>query len=144
MKMALRNWKVEDIEDLLKELESGNYLNKRAAKLIKDYQDFIKKKDCDNQEIVEDVVAYLNSKSGKNFSAKTVQTIRLINGRLSEGRTFEDFMTVIDCKCNQWKDNEKMTPFLRPNTLFTNTHFEAYLQEALSKPTKRGINWDEI
>ncbi|MNW62266.1 hypothetical protein D3C74_403850 [compost metagenome] len=58
----------------------------------------------------------------------------LINGRLSEGRTVEDFKKVIDIKTEEWlgKDQEK---YLRPNTLFTPTNFENYLNQA--NPKKR-------
>ncbi|MNT70150.1 hypothetical protein D3C72_2085060 [compost metagenome] len=49
---------------------------------------------------------------------------------MHEGRTVEDFKKVIDTKANEWlgKDQEM---YLRPNTLFTPTNFENYLNQAL-------------
>ncbi|SMG58322.1 conserved phage C-terminal domain-containing protein [Paenibacillus aquistagni] len=81
-------------------------------------------KDSKDKYIVE-IVNHLNDKAGKNFSPKTKNTIKLISARLGEGRTLEDFKYVVDVKVAEWKgtDREK---YLRPETLFTETHFEAY------------------
>ena len=79
---------------------------------------------------VEDVVSYLNKKTGKNFRASTKGTQKHIKARLSEGYSVEDFYSVIDVKCNQWLEDRKMSAYLRPETLFAPGHFEAYLNEA--------------
>lgn len=77
----------------------------------------------------QEIVTYLNQKSGKNFSPKTASTQKHIKARFAEGRTLQNFMSVIDIKVKQWKADPKMSPFLRPETLF-GTKFEGYLQEA--------------
>jgi uncharacterized phage protein (TIGR02220 family) len=79
----------------------------------------------------EGIVEYLNQKTGKNFD-HTVKEIRAkIKARSRNGkRTIEDFKRVIDNKCNQWIDDEKMMQFLRPETLF-GTKFESYLNETI-------------
>ena len=59
--------------------------------------------------------------------ASRKETERLINGRLSEGYTVDDFKIVIDKKCKEWKDDAKMSSFLRPSTLFAPSHFDEYL-----------------
>lgn len=78
--------------------------------------------------VVSSIIGYLNSKSGKHFKPDRKDTIRLIEKRLSEGFTQDDFFKVIDIKCEQWFDNEKMKKFIRPSTLF-GEKFEAYLNE---------------
>ena len=82
-----------------------------------------------NNDIVCDVIAYLNEKTQRNYSATNKSTVFFINGRISEGRTKEDFFKVIDKKTSQWLNDEKMAKFLRPETLFNATKFESYLNE---------------
>lgn len=72
------------------------------------------------------IVGYLNEKAGRNFNQAAQATRKHINARLNEGFTEEDFFTVIDYKCKQWKDDPKMSEYLRPETLF-GTKFESYL-----------------
>jgi len=86
------------------------------------------KENKEKKEIVE-IVDYLNKICNKKFSPKTNATIGFINGRLSEGRTIEDFKSVIDKKCLQWINDEKYNKYLRPETLFTPKNFENYLNE---------------
>jgi uncharacterized phage protein (TIGR02220 family) len=74
----------------------------------------------------EEVVEYLNKKTGKAFSASTKETRKLIKARFDEKRTLEDFKKVIDNMTEKWKDDAKMSDYLRPQTLF-GTKFEAYL-----------------
>lgn len=97
----------------------------------------------------KDIVLYLNEKSGKNFRYSSRKTQDLINARLNEGFTVDDFKTVIDKKCAEWKGDQKMDQYLRPETLF-GTKFEAYLNQNETK--KKGLNnfdqreqdWDEL
>lgn len=88
----------------------------------------------DSKDIVETVVSYLNMKTGKNFGHKNKETIKYIKGRLSEGRTLEDFKYVIDVKVAEWLHKPDMANYLRPNTLFRPSNFENYLNQ--SPPTK--------
>jgi len=78
---------------------------------------------------VEQIVDYLNAKTGKHFLATAKATQRKINARLKEGRTVEDFMKVIDIKVKAWKGDPKWDKFLRPETLFSAEHFDSYLNE---------------
>ena len=51
----------------------------------------------------------MNLKTGKNFSIKTDSTIKFINGRISDGRTIEDFkkIDIIDkCLHKKYKENK--------------------------------------
>lgn len=76
----------------------------------------------------EEIVSYLNQKTGKHFKAKTEATQKLINARLREGYTISDFKQVIDIKAAQWKSDNKMDKYLQPSTLFS-TKFEGYINE---------------
>lgn len=82
----------------------------------------------------KEIIAYLNERVGKSFKESTESTRKHINGRLSEGYTVEDFKKVIDIKSQEWLGNPRMEKYLRPGTLFSPTHFEAYLNESGQKP----------
>ena len=82
---------------------------------------------------IEEIVAYLNEKAGKRYRASNQETIRNINARLSEGCTVDDFRYVIDVKCAEWLGDAKMEKYLCPQTLFTPSHFEKYLNQAKPK-----------
>lgn len=85
-----------------------------------------------NEEIYDEIISYLNSKTGKNFKTNSKTTIKLIDERFSEGFTIDDFKTVIDNKCSSWLNDSKMDEYLRPRTLFS-TNFESYLNERPSQ-----------
>lgn len=89
------------------------------------------------------IVEYLNLKAGTKYKADTKKTISLIDARLKEGFTLDDFKKVIDNKIATWKGTE-WEKYLRPETLFGNK-FEGYLNEKNStKETEeslKGSNW---
>ncbi len=58
----------------------------------------------------------------------------MINGRMEDGFTIDDFKTVIDKKCAEWLGDKEMDQYLRPETLFAAKHFESYLNQ--KTPTK--------
>nr|DAX72393.1 MAG TPA: hypothetical protein [Caudoviricetes sp.] len=80
-------------------------------------------------EETKHIIDYLNKRTGKKYSVKTKKTAQLIHKLLDNGFTVEDFERVIDIKCKQWLNNEKMNQYLRPRTLFSEK-FEDYLNEA--------------
>ena len=82
--------------------------------------------------LVDEVVEYLNEKSGKNYRV-TPSTSSLILARISEGFTKDDCFTVIDNKVATWKGTE-WEKFLRPDTLFRASKFQGYLNE---KPVEK-------
>lgn len=85
---------------------------------------------------VEEIVRFLNERTGKHFQPKG-ETERLINGRINEGYTVDDFKKVITIKCNEWKDDPKYSRYLQPSTLFAPSHFDEYLNqpEKATKPS---------
>ena len=80
-------------------------------------------------DIYDEIVSYLNQKSGAHFKAKTAATRRHISARLKEGFALDDFKSVIDAKTTEWLNDKKMRQYIRPETLF-GTKFEGYLNEA--------------
>lgn len=80
------------------------------------------------KEQVEQIVNYLNEVLGTEYKPTTKKTRDVINARLKEGFTVEDFKTVIYKKAKQWVNDPKMCKYLRPETLFSNK-FEGYLNE---------------
>ena len=84
-------------------------------------------------DVYEEIIKYLNEKTGSHFNPTSKSTQRLINGRLSENYTIEDFKYVIDVKTNEWKDNTKMSKYLTPDTLFNASKFEKYRNQQMPK-----------
>lgn len=81
-----------------------------------------------NENVIEIVIEYLNKRTGKNFKSNTSKTKSLINARVNEGHTVDDFKKVIDVKVEKWINDSKMRDYLRPETLFS-PKFESYLNE---------------
>lgn len=89
---------------------------------------------------IAQIVDYLNEKTQKKFSAKTDATRKAISARLKEGYTIDDFKKVIDNKVSDWTDGD-MQKYLRPQTLFRPSNFEAYLNESQKpRPSNGKIN----
>src|SRR5699024_1417113 len=84
--------------------------------------------DIDKSKYIVEIVSYLNDAAGKNYRHTTNKTKALINARVNEGFTVDDFKNVIDKKVKDWKEDSKMNRYLRPETLF-GSKFEGYLNE---------------
>ncbi|WP_306394387.1 conserved phage C-terminal domain-containing protein, partial [Enterococcus faecium] len=82
------------------------------------------------------IIDYLNQVTGSRFSSKSSDTQKHIKARWNEGNTFGDFISVIEVKNNQWKDNPEMSKYLRPSTLFSAKNFENYKGEAVAEKKK--------
>ena len=79
-------------------------------------------------DLCKDVIDYLNEKLGTKYKPNSAINKRLIDARAKEGYSLDDFKTVIDNKCATWSNDQKMSKYLRPQTLF-GTKFESYLNE---------------
>lgn len=86
-----------------------------------------------NKDIVEtsqktvatDILDYLNDKTGRAY--KPVEAnLRVIAARLRES-SLDECRAVIDAKCGEWLQDEKMCQYLRPETLFGATKFAQYV-----------------
>lgn len=89
------------------------------------------------------IIDYLNKRTGKKYSVKTKKTEKLIHKLLNNGFTVEDFERVIDVKCKQWLNNEKMNQYLRPRTLFSEK-FEDYLNEAPARAQQESTHGQSV
>lgn len=96
--------------------------------------------DVDKSHI--EIIEYLNIKTGSKFKPTTKAYVQAIRSRLKEGYTVDDFKTVIDKKCREWKGT-KLEKYLTPKTLFAPSHFDTYLNSnemAALTDTERKIN----
>ena len=89
----------------------------------------IRTKEDKNNIYIVGIVDYLNKKANTNYRHNSRNTVALINARLKEGYTTDDFKKVIDKKCTDWLYDKQMCNYLRPETLF-GTKFESYLNSA--------------
>ena len=96
----------------------------------------LSKKKEKNKYIYSEVIDYLNIKAGTSYRVNTKNTQSLINARIAEGYTVEDFKKVIDVKVENWLGTE-WEKYLRPQTLF-GSKFENYLNENKKAPVRAG------
>ena len=86
------------------------------------------------EEIIE-VINFLNEKASVNFRTNGVENSKLINARLNQGYTVDDFKKVILNKVKEWSGT-KLEKFLRPSTLFNVNKFENYVNEKTHEPVE--------
>lgn len=91
-----------------------------------------------NKEVVFNIVSDLNLVLGTSYKTGR-KTTELINARLKEGFSVDDFKKVHRIKQEEWSKDEKMCKYLRPETLYSNK-FEGYLNQG--KLSKTGIKND--
>ncbi len=74
------------------------------------------------------IIDHLNRAANRSFKHTTELTRRNIKARWGEGFRLEEFITAIDNKVTQWKNDRKYSKYLRPKTLF-GPNFESYVQD---------------
>ena len=89
------------------------------------------KKEKYKKEKADEVIDYLNEKAGTKYRHSRA-SLTPIAARLAEGFTVEDCKAVIDHKAGEWLGTD-MERYLRPQTLFSPSKFEGYLNQ---KPVK--------
>jgi len=82
-----------------------------------------------------EIITDLNEKTSKNYKL-TKATKELINARISEGFTLEDFKKVHTNMSAKWKHDPKMNQYLRPTTLYAISKFEGYVNAGVSLSDK--------
>lgn len=92
----------------------------------------------DFEPIADRVIEELNRQAGKHFRL-TSNNRGAVIARLREGFTEEDCFKVISNRCMRWLDTDQ-AQYLRPDTLFRPSKFEAYLNDtgatnAANRPT---------
>ncbi|MBR4632919.1 conserved phage C-terminal domain-containing protein [bacterium] len=88
---------------------------------------------------VKTIIDYLNAKLNTRYKAENKKTLELVNARLKEGFTIDDFKNVIDKKTIEWVNDPSMYKYLRPVTLFS-TKFESYLNQPAKKPSNKSTS----
>jgi uncharacterized phage protein (TIGR02220 family) len=88
----------------------------------------------ENKNYYVEIIEFLNECASANYRHTTKKTRELINARMKEGFTVDDFKTVIEYCCREWKgktfgNGELGDSYLRPSTLFNNK-FDERLNKA--------------
>lgn len=91
----------------------------------------------DDRAFCEAVIADLNQRTGRTFRAGNHQAMAAILARRDEGFTLEDFRSVHEKKCAAWLNDPRMSPYLRPETLYRPSKFESYLNEPDAAEVRR-------
>lgn len=138
-----KNDDYEEIKTLLLILNEYNLLRSDDSinfKLVLDDLKINNPRDKDNYiKARKEIIDYLNQRACTNYRANAEKAKKLINARLNEKYTVDDFKKVIDKKCNEWIGTE-YEKFLRPETLF-GSKFEGYLNQNIrTKSVKYGYN----
>ena len=84
---------------------------------------------------ISEITDYFNKVTGQRIRAGSKGHRRLISARLREGFTVDDFKTIIDKKYAEWHGTE-FEKFIRPSTLFVESHFDTYLNQPISVKKK--------
>ena len=78
------------------------------------------------EEAAENLIKYLNDRTGRDFEYTSDVAVRELKGRANDGRTAAEIGAVIAFKCDQWIGTE-WEGFLQPSTLFRKSKFDEYL-----------------
>ena len=78
-----------------------------------------------------EIINYFNEVVGTHYLLRGKEIKKFIKARWNDGFRLEDFKTVLDKKAGQWKNDAKMSKYLRFETLFSNK-FESYLNEVVA------------
>lgn len=79
------------------------------------------------------LISFLNDKAGKNYRAVD-SNLNPLMARMKEGATVQEIKSVIAMKVRQWGADEKMSEYLRPDTLFNKTKFWQYHGQLHQEP----------
>ena len=85
-----------------------------------------------------EILAYLNARTGCDYR-DVESNLSLIRARIDEGYSVQEVKAVIDDREAKWRGNDKMWPYMRPETLFGARKFSGYVGQV--KPTAPGAGW---
>lgn len=77
---------------------------------------------------VTEVIDYFNQVTGKHLRASANGNYNAISKLLNQHYTIDDMKSVIDKKYKEWVGT-KFEPYITPSTLFSNEHFDQYLNQ---------------
>lgn len=103
----------------LSNINIKNYQNKEITNKRKE------KSSAKAEPAISEIIDYLNKKAGTHYSPKTKAYQELINTKLAEGYTTNDFKKVINNQAFSWQ-NTPAWKYMRPSTLFKDK-FDEYL-----------------
>lgn len=92
--------------------------------------------------VVPLVVKELNHITGRVYKFSSAGTRKHISARLKDGYTEDDLLRVVRYQCAEWLGT-KQEKYLRPETLFNQTKFENYHNEARIKQAN-GIHATDV
>ena len=90
--------------------------------------------DVSQSQLRQEIISHLNEVTNSHYKPNAAKTKALIQARLNEGYTLDDFKQVHISKFAEWADTE-WEKFLRPETLYSNK-FESYLNQKVSDYSK--------
>jgi uncharacterized phage protein (TIGR02220 family) len=107
---------------------SHRVLEKRNTLQVKEEVKVMVKEEVLEEEVgvIGEIVKDLNSVLGSHYKISSQNTVDLIQARIKDGFTLEDFKSVHRKMLLAWGSDQKMSKFLRPITLYGNK-FESYL-----------------
>lgn len=130
-------------ELILEVVSSQNYTKVVEPEPIKKVQRQPQVKPKANNDLIVEIVDYLNECTGKSYKSNSKVATLNINARLKEGYTLDDFKKVIFVKSTKWIGSQ-MEDYLTPNTLFGNK-FESYLNENINtEQTKQEKAYEQV
>jgi uncharacterized phage protein (TIGR02220 family) len=87
-----------------------------------------------NKPSKKEIIDYLNFKTNSKYKHETGNTQKVLNARINEGYTLQQFKQAIDNAYNHWSKTDELNQ-MQPHTLF-NTKFE-------SRVTGQAYNWNK-
>lgn len=124
----------------LSNINIKNYQNKEITNKRKE------KSSAKAEPAISEIIDYLNKKAGTHYSPKTKAYQELINTKLAEGYTINDFKKVINNQAFSWQ-NTPAWKYMRPSTLFKDK-FDEYLHandlnRYSGKRVEKGTDWSK-
>lgn len=116
----------------------GYYQNRQGGidENVKDNNTSINNKKEYINNIVEQVINYMNELANTSFKTTTQKTRSLIKARLDDGFTVEDLKDVVFYTYKEWVENKTQwhdgvysDKYFRPSTIFAGSKIEGYLQD---------------
>lgn len=132
--------KTESKTEIKSEIESESKTTSDVFVHVNVYDNILENKGYGEKKPFKEIIDYLNQKAKTNFKYTSKHTQSKINARLNEGYNLNDFIAVIDKKCDEWLNNPEFEQYLCPETLF-GPKFEKYLNQ---KSTKKGNKPDWV
>lgn len=133
--------KTESKTENKSEIESESETTSDVFVHVNVYDNILENKGYGEKKPFKEIIDYLNQKANTSFKYNSKHTQSKINARLNEGYNLNDFIAVIDKKCDEWLNNPEFEQYLCPDTLF-GPKFEKYLNQK-SKIKKSNPAWLE-